>query len=76
VERDRDFRGPLGIWHFPIINLILSIIRSRFGGSVGASRPLLSSPKGFENVEEIEVVEDEKGDIKRIIVHRRVVPIE
>jgi hypothetical protein len=30
------------------------------------------TPSGFSNNEEIEVVEDEKGDIKKMIIHRKV----
>lgn len=51
--------GPLGIWPFPILNFILQLLAFRQSVAV-------------ENVEEWEVVRDEEGLPKAIIVKRTV----
>jgi hypothetical protein len=54
------FKGFLGIWTWPILNLILEILAQRD----------LSSSK-LENIEEIEF-EDWKGRTRKIRIHREV----
>jgi len=58
--------GPLGLWPWPVLNFLLSFIYyARLRTGVGSST--------VENVEEWELVTDERGELKKIIVHRRVV---
>jgi len=55
---------------------IYAVWRARAGGGGSSSSP---SPQykavAFENVEEWEVVEDEEGNLRKIIVHRSVRPL-
>jgi len=48
---------------------IYAIHRARIGGSFPNYKVV-----GFENIEEWEIVEDEEGNLKKIIVHRSVRP--
>lgn len=63
-------RGPLGLWSFPILNLLLAIISGSSASTLKSSFP--STPL-VENVEEWEVIRDSEGLAKSIIVHRKVV---
>ena len=60
------FRGPLGLWPWPIVNLLLALveqIRVRgYGGQAMAS--------SYTNVEEIKWT-DWKGRERKIIIHRK-----
>lgn len=74
----QPFRGPLGLWPWPILNLILSIIYARV--SITASIPQVqasaSSHKGFHNIEKFMIKYNEAGDPVEIVVHRKVEPNE
>ena len=61
--------GPFKLWPFPIINLVLQMLqqmqtRAPIGKVVTAEA---------ENEEEWELIRDEKGRLKNVIVHRKVV---
>jgi len=55
-----EFKGPLGIWGFPLINLILKM----FGEKRASVRPM-------HNVEEWEWI-DSTGNARKLTVHRKV----
>jgi hypothetical protein len=62
-------RGPfLGLWNFPLLNLLLAIISGLSASTLQSSRSPL-----VENVEEWEIIRNSEGLAKSIIVHRRVV---
>jgi hypothetical protein len=68
------FTGPLGLWPFPIINLILSIVFSiRYAYAFKPLATATNTP--FENEEYYKIIRDEKGEIVGIEIHRRVVPV-
>jgi hypothetical protein len=55
--------GPLGLWPFPLLNLLLQILGSRSG--------VFTSPIRAENLEEI-VWTDWRGRERRMTIHREV----
>jgi hypothetical protein len=69
------FVGPLGIWPWPVVNLILSIVYSIRSTSLAAQAKVEAAQKPFENVEYYRVVRDEHGEIVGIEIHRKVVPV-
>jgi hypothetical protein len=69
------FIGPLGIWPWPVVNLILSIVYSIRSTSLAAQAKVETAQKPFENVEYYRVVRDENGEIVGVEIHRKVVPV-
>jgi hypothetical protein len=79
------FRGVLGLWPWPLVNMILASIYAEGAyRTVGAQTsqtpaqaPVQRSPSlGFHNVEKFKIVYNEAGDPVEIIVHRKVEPNE
>jgi len=66
----QPFRGILGLWPWPIVNLILSIIYGR----VQMAPQQTSTSKGFHNIEKFIIKYNEAGDPIEVIVHRKVEP--
>jgi hypothetical protein len=60
-EKEILIRGPLGIWHFPMLNAILRLIQSLSGAS--------TSSLGYQNVETITWT-DWRGRERKIVIHR------
>ena len=62
-------KGPMGLWPFPILNMLMSMLGGRQGGS-GMLRQggVVSS---FANTEEWKIVKGPDGGIASIIVHRK-----
>jgi hypothetical protein len=61
--RDKErllVKGPLGLWNFPLLNIILSLILS--DGSVSGA--------GYQNEETITWV-DWRGRERKIVIHRK-----
>ena len=69
-------KGPLGIWPWPILNVIIAFLR-RLKELRGEGRPkllgFLGGARTYTNLEEWELVEDEHGNLKKIVVHRKAV---
>ena len=63
------FTGPLGIWHFPIINIVMAFIESRKLTTVTSSAPMVKA--SAKNVEVWEWV-DWRGQKRTITAHRTV----
>jgi hypothetical protein len=59
----RVLRGPLGLWPFPILNFLLSILQVS---------SLQTSRLTAQNVETWELVRDERGRLVNVVVHRKV----
>jgi hypothetical protein len=59
----RMLRGPLGLWPFPILNFLLSILQVS---------SLQTSRLTAQNVETWELVRDERGRLVNVVVHRKV----
>ena len=61
--------GPFRLWPFPIINLVLQMLQQ-----MQTQTPIGKVVKAeAENEEEWELIRDEKGRLKNVIVHRKVV---
>jgi hypothetical protein len=71
-EKEPRFKGPLGIWVFPILNFIYEFIQSIKSRSRPSILPRIYLSQGFENVEEWEIIRDETGRLKKIVAHRKV----
>ena len=62
--------GPLGLWSFPILNMLLEIL--------GTYKAATASPRGTslrataENLEKWKLIRDATGRLKEIEVHREV----
>ena len=72
VDSENRIIGPLGIWNFPILNLIIKLIetfRERVNSTVEKRE------KSYRNIEEWEIWEEPSGKL-RIRVHRRAVKNE
>lgn len=72
---ESQFVGPLGLWYWPFLNAVLSAM----AGSRGhRSRSPPSRPRSasYENIEEWELVKDEKGRLEKIVVHRSAKEVE
>jgi hypothetical protein len=65
----------LGIWPWPIVNLILSVVYSVRSTSLVTQAKVEAAQKPFENLEYYKVVRDENGEIVGIEIHRKVVPV-
>ena len=60
--------GPLGLWAFPLLNMLLEILgRYRPAATTAASLKATA-----ENVERWQVLRDDRGRLKYIEVHREV----
>jgi hypothetical protein len=65
--------GPLGIWRFPILNILLTILE-RLRATQGQTQKTAQQQK-IKNIEEWEWV-DLEGNKRYIKVHRYVEPVE
>jgi hypothetical protein len=64
----QQFKGILGIWSWPIVNIILALIYSRAPTQLVKTT---STPAKAKNIEEW-VWTDYRGKERRIVVHRQV----
>jgi len=64
------FTGFLGIWTWPLVNIVLEVI-SRRGTSMRGTLSSVTTPKTtYSNIEEYSIWEDKSGVI-RVRVHRK-----
>jgi len=69
--QQKQFTGfGLHLWPWPLVNLLLALASGSASGS-----PLLNI-WGWRNVETWDLVRDQEGMLKRVVVHRRVRPLE
>lgn len=74
MERER-FEGPLRIWPWPILNLLLSVLGGRQSSVSSSPRSVGSNSKlqvSVENIEDWEIIRDSRGRLSNIRVHRSV----
>lgn len=65
------FSGPLGIWHFPILNFILSLTERKGISEQASSKQALNL--SAENIEEWELLRDpSSGRLIGLRIHREV----
>ena len=64
--------GPLGLWAFPLLNILLEILRSYRPAAATTRMNMTSLKATAENVERWQVVRDDRGRLKYVEVHREV----
>lgn len=64
-EMSQQFRGPLGLWPFPIVNMILQMLQQR---STATTQRV---PQRTHNIEKWEWT-DYKGNKREFTIHREV----
>ena len=61
-----EFKGPFGLWSFPLLNLFLEAFRTR----IQASSSVKEVP--FKNQEYYKIIRTKDGSIDGIEIHRKV----
>lgn len=57
MDGEQAIKGPMGIWPFPVINLLMKIVENQGSGNSSSSRP---------SVTNYNIQRDEQGRIKNI----------
>lgn len=66
-----EIRGPLGIWSFPLLNMLMRLLNQQ-RPTVQFQTPPLTQQVTQNNEENWELVRDDKGRLVNVVVHRKV----